>query len=152
MPNQALQQTAGAYRLSWVVAAPAPAAAELCRSAAVASNGGGMRRRWWALSVGLAFDGIGGFLLYQFIHDQQCIEWSDYTKVRDGMTQAEVEVVLGPPQSIDATPGGGREVHWIGRKQGMVSVMFNANGTMVRKHYTEDARDYSLSYFPRVRN
>jgi hypothetical protein len=67
------------------------------------------------------------------------------------MTQPEVEAVLRRPRSIDAKADGGKEVRWIGRKQGMVYVEFSASGAMLRKHFTEEARDYRLSFFPRVR-
>ena len=43
-------------------------------------------------------------------------------------------------------------MRWIGRKQGVVYVEFGPSGTMVRKHYTEEARDVSLSFLPRVRD
>jgi hypothetical protein len=110
-----------------------------------------MRRRLWTLCVVL-LAGIGLFLLYQYTLDQQSITWGDYMKVRVGMTQPEVEAVLGPPRSNDAKPDGGKEVRWIGRKQGMIYVEFNSGGAMVRKHYTEEARDYRLSFFPRARD
>jgi hypothetical protein len=110
-----------------------------------------MRRLLWRLSAVLSCAALGLFLLFQYILDQQSLTWRDYMKVRDGMTQAEVEAVLGPPQSIDVEDEG-KKVRWVGRKQGAIYVEFSAGGAMVRKHYTEDARDYSLSFFPRVRD
>jgi hypothetical protein len=110
-----------------------------------------MRRRLWALFVVLALAPLGLFLLYQFILDQQGITWHDYRAVQEGMTQPEVEAVLGPPRHVDARADGSKTVRWIGRKQGMVCVEFTASGAMVRKSFAEDARDYSLSFFPRVR-
>jgi hypothetical protein len=110
-----------------------------------------MQRRLWALSAVLVCTPLGLFLLYQDILDQQRLTWRDYLKVREGMTQPEVEAVLGPPQSIDATTGGGKEVRWIGRKHGMIYVEFSTSGAMVRKFYIEEARDYRLSFFPQVR-
>ncbi len=110
-----------------------------------------MRRRLGILSVVLACSAIGLSLLYEYTLDQQSITWRDYMKVQDGMAQSEVEALLGPPQSIDAKQDGGKEVRWIGRKQGMIYIEFGASGAMVRKHYVEEARDYRLSFFPRVR-
>jgi hypothetical protein len=110
-----------------------------------------MRKRLLIPVVVFACAAPGLYLRYQFILDQQCITWQDYGKVRDGMTQPQIEAVLGPPRSVNATPDGGKEVCWIGRKQGMIAVEFSANGTMVQKCYMEEARDYRLSFFPRAR-
>lgn len=110
-----------------------------------------MRKRLWTLFASLTCAAIGLFLLSQYILDQRTLTWRDYMKVHDGMTQPEVQAVLGPPRSIDVKLDGGKEVRWIGRKQGEIYVEFSANGAMVRKCYTEESRDYSLSFFPRVR-
>jgi len=110
-----------------------------------------MHKLRWKIFATLAFVAIGVFLLYQFILDQQCITWRDYMKVRDGMTQSEIQKILGPPQNIYAKQDGGSRICWVGRKQGMISVEFGADGAMVRKYFVEEARDYTLSFFPRTR-
>jgi hypothetical protein len=111
-----------------------------------------VERRLLTLSLVLALAGLGLFLLYQYILDQQSITWRDYMKVRDGMTQVEVEALLGRPQSIDAMPDGGKEVRWIGRKQGMIYVEFSAGGALIRKQFTELARDGGVRFFSHPRD
>jgi hypothetical protein len=71
--------------------------------------------------------------------------------IRDGITQPEIEAVLGRPQTMEAKPGGMTEVRWFGRKQGMIYVEFDKDGAMRRKYFMEDAVDYRLSFFPRIR-
>jgi hypothetical protein len=111
-----------------------------------------MQKRFWKLSAILGCIAVGTFFLYQFILDQQRITWRDYMKVRDKMTRLEVEAVLGSPQYIDPRPDGGQVVRWVGRNEGEIYIEFSANGEMVRKVFTEMARDYRLSFFPRVRD
>jgi hypothetical protein len=111
-----------------------------------------MRKRRSILAVGLILSALGLFLSYEYILDQQSITWQDYMKVHDGMSQHEVEAILGPPRSIATKQHGGSEVCWIGRKQGMISIEFTAAGAIDRKSFIEDARDYRLSFFPRVRD
>ena len=91
---------------------------------------------------------IFSFLLYEFILDQQRLTFKDYMKVQDGMTLAQIEGILGPPTDVSVKPGGGKEVHWNGRKEGMIFVEFNEDGTMVRKYYYETGRNYRISFFP----
>ena len=110
-----------------------------------------MKRRLCVKSAAVILAAISIFFAYQYILDQKSITWRDYMKVQDGMTLAEVEAALGPPRSIDTKPEGTKQVHWFGRKQGMIFVEFHANGTMVRKYYVEDGRDYRLSFFPQIR-
>lgn len=64
----------------------------------------------------------------------------------------QAESVLGPPSEVLATPDGGCEVRWCGRKQGMVYVEFDKRGAMVRKYFIEEARDYRRGFFPRIRD
>ena len=68
------------------------------------------------------------------------------------MSKPSIEEILGPPQHLDAKDGGGQEVRWIGRNEGMIYVEFNEQGRIIRKNFTETARDYRLSFFPRVRD
>src|SRR5688572_5321121 len=81
------------------------------------------------------------FLWYQYRLDQRSITWRDYTRVSDGMTQAEIESVLRVPWRIEPKPDGGKIVRWMGRKQGMISVEFTTTGAMVRKYFDELAVD-----------
>ncbi len=90
------------------------------------------------------------FLIVQYFLDQQSITWRENAQIKDGMTQVEVEAVLGAPHSIETQSDGGTTVRWIGRKQGMILVEFHASGAMQRKLFVFDAVDYKLSFFPRA--
>jgi hypothetical protein len=111
-----------------------------------------MRKRTLAGAAVLLCTLTFSLLQYLFILDEQRLTWKDYMKVQDGMTQAQIEGILGAPTDVSVKPGGGKEVHWFGRKEGMIVVEFNENGTMVRKYFWEDARTYRLSFLPRVRD
>jgi outer membrane protein assembly factor BamE (lipoprotein component of BamABCDE complex) len=111
-----------------------------------------MRTNLFACLVVMACPAPIGYLVYQFILDQQRLTWRDYTKVQDGMTRLQIEEILGPPQRVDAREGGGQKVRWIGRNEGMIYVEFDEQGRMTRKNFTETARDYRLSFFPRIRD
>jgi hypothetical protein len=110
-----------------------------------------MRYRLSTLIIALLCSVPGAYLICQYILDQQRLTWRDYMEVRDGMTRPEIEGLFGKPQRVEAKPGGVIEVHWFGRKQGMISVEFGEDGAMLRKCFMEDAVDYRLSFFPRVR-
>ena len=102
--------------------------------------------------IALGCAAFGVFLSIQYILDQQSLTSHDYNNVRDGMTLPEIEAVLGSPTSINPKVGGGKEVRWFGRNEGLIYVEFNSSGAIVRKNFTEDARNYNLSFFPRIRD
>ena len=110
-----------------------------------------MRNHVWTLWVVLVCSVPCLYLAYQYVLDRQSIRWHDYMKVRDGMTRSEVEHALGPPRRIEAGMRGKTEVRWIGRNKGMICVEFDEQGGMVSRYFIEEARDYTLSFYPRVR-
>src|SRR5262249_24550491 len=109
--------------------------------------------RWWlpALVVFLVV-APALFLLSQLILDQRCLTREDNANVRDGMTQPEIEAILGPPTEVEIYPSGRKQVCRWGRKQGMIEVWFGERGAMMGKRFVENAINYNLSFIPWIRN
>jgi hypothetical protein len=107
-------------------------------------------RRLVTLGVAAVLVAGIGLLVVQYYLDQQSITWRENARVHDGMTLSEIEAVLGAPRSIESLPDGATRVRWMGRKQGMVMVDFDAHGSMRQRHFVYDAIDYTLSFYPRA--